>query len=196
MMSRAAKKAALALCVIAFAAAPALAFGEGGHGGHHEASIVDLKWYFLNFALYCTALYFIVRKKAAAGWASRCDRLAAEVKARAEEMRSADEELRAAELQLQSLPGEVNNLKNQIALEAEHEVAQAAADAQKRSERLSTQTRDSLAAERRAAESSIQRELADAVVKRAADKLKSSLTVEADQALRTRAVDGVKQLVQ
>lgn len=172
---------------------PSLAFAGGGYG---TGTFWDLQWYLLNFALYCTALYLILRKPVARSWQGRVERLTNEVAARATELEQAAHELRLAELQLQSLPGEIVQLKNTIAREGELEATQIIADAKRRAERLEAQTRDTLAAERRAAEGTVQRDVADSVVRLAAEKLRASLTVEADRALRTRAVDGVKQLVQ
>jgi len=184
----------LALLALGSALAlPEFAFAGGGHG---SGTIWDLKWFFLNFTLYCVALYFLLRKVVADGWQRRVARLADEVAARAAELETAEQNLKLAELQLQSLPGEVAQLKAQSAREAEMEASQIVADAKRRAERLEGQTRDTLAAERRAAEGLVQRELADTVIQRAAKKLRETLTVDADRSLRARAVDGVKQLVQ
>lgn len=175
--------------------APVDVLAAGGHGAGH-GSFWDLKWFILNFAIYCLALYFILRKKIAAGWSARVARLEAEVASRAAELKAAEAELRAAELQLQSLDGEIRSLKEQIARETEHEARQITTDAAKRAERIEGQTKDSLRAERRAAEAAVQRELANTVVKRAEEKLKAKLNADSDKALRARALDGVKQLVQ
>jgi F0F1-type ATP synthase membrane subunit b/b' len=174
---------------------PLNVFAAGGHGGGH-GSFWDLKWFILNFTIYCVALYFILRKKVAAGWSARVARLEAEVASRAAELKAAEAELRAAELQLQSLDGEIRSLKEQVARETEHEARQITTDAAKRAERIEGQTKDSLRAERRAAEFAVQRELANTVVKRAEEKLKATLNADSDKALRARALDGVKQLVQ
>lgn len=184
----------VALCAFGCAlVVPTAAFAGGGHG---TGTIWDLKWFFLNFTLYGTALYFLLRKVVADGWQRRVTRLADEVAARAAELEVAEQNLKLAELQMQSLPGEVAQLKAQIAREAEMEAAQIVADAQRRAERLEIQTRDTIAAERRAAELGVQRDVADIVVQRAAKKIRETLTVDADRSLRARAVGGVKQLVQ
>jgi F-type H+-transporting ATPase subunit b len=178
----------------AVAAFPVAAFAGGGHGGH--GSFWDLKWFLVNFALYAGLLYYFLRKPIAAGWAARRERLAAEVALRAAELQNAEAELREAELKLQSFDGEANNLRTQIARETEHEASQVTAEASKRAERTHLQTQDSLRAERRAAEGGVQKELADVVIKRAEERLKGELNVDADRILRDRALGGVKQLVQ
>lgn len=174
---------------------PGVALAGGGHGGGH-ASFWDLKWFLLNFTLYVVILYVLLRKQIATGWVARRDRLAAEVSSRAVELQAAEVELRDAELRLQAYDGEVRNLRTQIARETEHEAAQIAAEAARRAERIHTQTNDSLRAERRAAEGGIQRALADLVIRRAEEKLKSELSSESDRPLRDRALSGAKQLVQ
>lgn len=175
--------------------APAELFAAGGHGGGN-GSFWDLKWFIVNFLIYSALLYLALRKKVAVGWAARVARLEAEVASRATELKAAEAELAAAELQRQSLEGEIRSLKEQIARETEHEARQITTDAMSRAGRAEVQAKDSLRAERRAAEAAVQRELANAVVGRAEQRLKSKLTIDSDKVLRSRALDGVKQLVQ
>jgi F0F1-type ATP synthase membrane subunit b/b' len=121
--------------------------------GSGEPSIAELKFYWLNFALYLGLLFFILRKPIRNGWASRVARIRQTVTRSADEVSAAERELNAVEALSRSLATEQERVKSEIANQAELEGKDIVRQARERAERIVNQAHEMLKGESRSAES-------------------------------------------
>ncbi len=161
----------------------------------HTPSILDLKLYWINFALYCTVLYFLLRNKVATGWRERQARLAAEVAAHRKELETVEAELRQLQNQLASAPEVAAALKAEIARDAGRESAQIVTDAKKKAEKIAAHVAASLATEKKAGEAAVRKEIAQIVIERALTTLRGSLNAESDRPLREASLGSIRELM-
>lgn len=171
----------------------AVAHAAGGHG---TGSITDLKWPWVNFAIYAAILTYLLRKPLAAAWAARRAAMIDLVGAAQREAEEARKELVAAEAKISTLNAELARVGADIEKEGVREAGDLVLDAKKRAERIVAQGKDLALAEKRSTEESIRKEIVEQALKRAEASLRNELNVDTDRPLRDAAVSAVRGLVQ
>lgn len=181
----------------ALCAVPALAIAapHGGHEAAHHGSSADLIPFWINFSLYVVVLFVLVRKPIASGWASRRDGIAAAVNKGKVERDQAESALRIAKGKESMLSSDIAALLAQVKNDTKAETEEVLRDAHERASRISAQGKDLLTAEQKAFETSLRKELADEVLKRATEILKKDMNASSDAALRTSSLNTVGQLL-
>lgn len=164
------------------------------HGAHHGYGF--LFWYWINFALYIVAMYFILRKIVANGWDARRERIRFALEAGKRSMDAALERRAAAQKQSTQLESQVKELISTIEREGDLECQKLTRDAEQRAKDIQSHATESLGMEAKAQKVQMQREVAEIVLARASEMLRTQVTKESDRPLRQGAVAGVKNLVQ
>lgn len=160
----------------------------------HVASISDLFYPFINFALYVALLFFVAKAPLLNAIKTRREGISAFVKSAGERRAVALKQLRYAEDKFSGLKAEVLALEQRSAEEARREAEAVKEAAKKKAERLIAQAKDGAASERKVLEESVRKELAQIVIERAAERLAKELDANSDRALRDRALDGLGAL--
>lgn len=176
------------------ASTPALAATGAHHDSGHGAAILIPYW--INFTLYAALLFVLLRKPLSRGWSSRRDTIAAAVDRGRSERERAEAALRIAKEREAAVESDIRALVAQIQSETSAEMSEILKEARERAGRVIVQGRDLIAAEERALESELRRELADEVLKRAADLLKQRVDPSLDATLRASSLKNVPQLLQ
>lgn len=182
----------IVLILLFFTADFALA-GEAGH--HHHPSIMDLKWFWINFSLYVFLLYLLLRKKVATGWATRREKLSAEILSAREALEQVQNELSKAKERMARLENDRRDLRRDVESSTENEAKQIVTEAKRRAELIVKQAGVLGVAEKRAARQTLRREVAELVIENARGKLISTLSFEKDKGLRNAAVSASEQLM-
>lgn len=187
-------KLTLSFAIILLVASSASA-ESAGHGGGHEGSPSDLIPYWINFATYIALMFLCFRKLIANGWVARKDQIATLVNKGKIERAAAEDALRAAKAKQATIQSQVQDLLTQIKREGVAEVQEILQDAKARAERARVQGEEMLAAEQKAFETALKRELAEAVVTKATEMLKGKVNADTDAGLRAKAVGNIGELV-
>ncbi|MBX7142948.1 MAG: ATP synthase F0 subunit B [Oligoflexia bacterium] len=185
---------ALLALVLIFGIDPVAAFAS--EHGEHTPSIFDLKWLWLNFAIFVGLVAYIIRRPIATAWATRRDVIRMAVEASGRELAEAKAALHAAESKLAGVQAEISTLRKDIEREAAREAEEIVASAERRAQRILQQGKDSANAERKSAETQVRAELIELAIRQVEQKLAQELTVESDKALRESALGSVRSLVQ
>jgi F0F1-type ATP synthase membrane subunit b/b' len=165
-------------------------------GGDGSAAITDLKWPWVNFAIYVALLTYLLRKPLAAAWSTRRSSFIDLIGAAQREAEQARQELSAAEAKIATLNTELVRVAADIEKEGVREAGDLITEAKKRAERIVAQGKDLALAEKRSTEESIRREIVEQALSRAEANLRSELNVDSDKPLRDAAVSAVRGLVQ
>lgn len=185
------------LFTLLFVAAVFTSFAYAAAGGeHHSGGFSDTLKYWPNFIVFLFIFIFILRPPFKKFWADRREAIESAVTAGERELKAAMQELQAAKDALATVPSEIDQLKRSISSETEREYDKILAEARSRAERIAEQAGDSVAAERKAAEVEIRRELAERVVEQARQRLKGEINASYDEKLRDAAFKGMGNLVQ
>lgn len=158
---------------------------------HHQASVLDLKWYWINFLVYIAILYILLRDAAKVAWHNRHDSIKDAVSKGKIARANAQAALERAQAQLKNVEQDVINLRTEIATETEHECRQIIDDAKKRAQVLAQRARTQGEVEKRAMQLRIQSELSHLVVAKAREKLSRELNLEKDKLIRERGVSAL-----
>lgn len=188
---------ALLVAVASLLVSPAGAMASSsGHeaGGHHGYEY--LFWYWVNFLIYIVAMYFILRNMVASGWGARRERIRFALEAGKRALEEAAVRHSAAKAKLAQADKEISEMVSSIEIEGQKEAQKLVSDAREKAVEIQTQATESLGLEAKAQKAHMQREVAEIVLARATEMLKSSVTKESDRALRQGAVAGVKSLIQ
>ncbi len=166
------------------------------HGAEHVPSIGDLKFFWLNFLVYSFGLYFITRNPIKSGWLARRAAIAEAVSAAKRETDAAHAELSAAQTKMQSLSADISKMTADLERETQRESADIVAQAKIRAERITQQSKELAEAERKSTEALIRRELVNAAIDRARERLQKEVNAQTDKPLRETALGAVQQLIQ
>lgn len=168
-------------------------FAEAEHASHGYGYLF---WYWINFIVYVVAMYFILRKFVASGWDARRERIRYALEAGKRSMDEAQTRRRAAQDQSAQLDKQLSEITSSIEREAALESQKLIDDAKARAIEIQQGATESLGLEAKAQRAQMQREIAEIVLARANEMLRSSVTKESDRALRQGTVTGVKSLLQ
>lgn len=138
------------LALAAFTAAPAFASSGAGH----SPSISDLGVFWVNFLIYVTLLYVLVRKAISNAWAARRASILASVTTATDEVNAAERELNATEALLKNLAADQDKARADILRQGQAEADAIVTSAKERAERIKTQAQELLKGEGRSAEAS------------------------------------------
>lgn len=180
----------LALLVLA----PIAAHAAAPHG--EEAGFWSLRFFWLNFLIYVTAIFFLVKKPFLTMWAARREEIRSAIESAKDESAAARAQLAEAQSKLAGVDKEIEKLSTDIAVEGQREADEVLVSARQRAERISQQAKDLSEGERKATEASIRRELVNLAVQRAEQKLRQSIDAGSDKPLRDTALSSVRELVQ
>lgn len=186
------KKCAGCFVLALMAAAPAFA-AESGH--HAEPVFTDIIPYWVNFVLYVLLLVWLLKAPVSSGWEARKENIRVSVHRGRTEREAAESALREAEGAEAAVAASIKALTDQIAREAASEAAEIVREAKEKAARTKQQGADMLAAEEKAFESALKKELAEAVVRKATERLMRDMNVEKDAPLRASALRALGNLV-
>lgn len=172
----------------------AIVFAAEGHG--HAPSIVDTFPYWVNFLIYLSALYLLLRNPVRESWAHRRANIRKVIESAEQEMALLERAIAHAKERLAQSDGEIATLTADIKREAEGESKSISSDSEKAARRIKEQAKDLIQAERKGAEAAVQRELAEKVIQLATERLKSETTNDTDRGRRLSAVTSINQLIQ
>jgi F0F1-type ATP synthase membrane subunit b/b' len=170
------------------------AFASGGEGGHH-ASIADISGPWINFIVYVALLTALVRKPIKNGWASRRERIAAEVAAATSEMEAADRELAAVEALTKNIGQEQERARLDIVKQGELECASIASASNEKAARIKSQVVELLEGESRSAQASFRASLVAKAVELSRARFQGGEFASRQAAYVDAAVDRAKKLV-
>lgn len=182
------------LVITAIAFAPLAAYAATPHG--EDAGFWSLRFFWLNFLIYVTAIFFLTRKPFMKMWGSRREEIRSAIEAAKDQSAAARAQLAEAKSKLAGIDREIEKLSSDIAAEGQREAGDVLTSARQRAERIAQQAKDLSEAERKATEASIRRELVNLAVQRAEEKLRQSINPGNDKPLRDAALSGVRELVQ
>lgn len=188
-------RAICATAAVILSGANSLAYAAGGHGADHVPGIYDLRWYFVNFAIYVIGMYLLLRKPARTAWDHRRTAIIRDVEGAKQELRNAEQAHAVAQSRVAGLSAEIAALKQEIAAEGVRESARIIQESEARAERIRVHAQDSIAHEQKSLELSLRRELAELVTEKARTQLKRQITASSDKALRSATMGGVKDLL-
>ncbi len=164
------------------------------HGGHEAHP--SLMWPWINFIIFIVVLGYILKRPFSEMWDSRRSFLINLREKGLLELKSAQTRFRDAEVKIQTVEADAKKIATSIIEDGEREGMQLVNEARTRAERTLKQVEVNIAAERRSAEITLRRSLADMVLRKAGDKIRKELTPDADRAIRERVVGNVRQLMQ
>ena len=170
------------------------AFASGGEGGHH-GSIADISGPWINFIVYVALLTALVRKPIKNGWASRRERIAAEVAAATSEMEAADRELAAVEALTKNVGQEQERARLDIVKQGELECAAIASASNEKAVRIKSQVAELLEGESRSAQASFRASLVAKAVELSRARFQGGEFASRQAAYVDAAVDRAKKLV-
>lgn len=170
------------------------AFASGGEGGHH-VSIADISGPWINFIVYVALLTALVRKPIKNGWASRRERIAAEVAAATSEMEAAERELAAVEALTKNIGQEQERARLDIVKQGELECASIASASNEKAVRIKSQGVELLEGESRSAQASFRASLVAKAVELSRARFQGGEFASRQAAYVDAAVDRAKKLV-
>ncbi|MCB0330894.1 MAG: ATP synthase F0 subunit B [Bdellovibrionales bacterium] len=190
------KSIALSLAATLFAAVatPAVVMAASGHG--HAPSITDTVPFWVNFIVFCVVMGIILRKPFAGFWGDRADQVASAVNAGKEAAAAASARLEDARAKHGTIDQEVKKLRVRISQEAETEAVRIVEEAKARAVAIKGRAQDGLTAEGGNLETRLREELADQVLLKAEEIIRSRMDSQVDRKLRDGALRDVSNLVQ
>lgn len=169
-------------------------FASAGEG--HAPSVWDIRFLWLNFALYLVLLYVLLRKVVVSGWTARRQRVEKAVVSATTEMQSAENQLRSIEQAVRDVKVEQEKARAEVLTLAKEEAASLVRAAEERASRIRSQAKELLKGERRSAEASFRSALVARAVDLARSKFSSGQYSSRQDAYVAAAVDRAKRLVQ
>ena len=164
-------------------------------GGHHDNSVWSLKLFFINFFIYLVLIGILIKKAVPPAWASRRERVRSQLEESRSKMLVSERNLSEARGKLAGIESEIRRIEESAKQEAQVEAQEIADNARRSAERIITQARDSVAAERKFAQGVLRRMYAEMAIKMAEEKLRAQMTSEKDRSLRERVQQNIGQLI-
>ena len=183
--------AALLCAIVPFAVAAA----SGGKAESHEASILDLGKFWMNFAVYVALLVVLLKKPVKSGWASRRARIADSVSSATSDMAEAERGLAAVEALTKNIVAEQERARGEILSQGELEAQAISRAAVEKSVRVKSQVKELLEGETRSAEDQFRSSLIAQAVELSKDRFKSGDYAARQSAYVEAATDRAKRLV-
>lgn len=171
-----------------------VAHASGSEGAHH-GSISDVVGPWINFIVYVTLLFVLVRKPIKNGWAARRERIVAEVSAATSEMEAAERELAAVEALTKNITQEQQRARSEILKQGELEAGSIVSVAREKASRIKMQVKELLEGETRSAEASFRATLVAKAVELSKARFQSGEFSSRQGAYVEAAVDRAKKLV-
>lgn len=165
-----------------------LAAGQGPHPrASFPAFMLSLLPYWVNFAIYVSVLYLILRKPLRRLWTARRVAIKDHVTRAAQALQMAEQQLTQAQARQASLMQALRELRREIEQETEIEIGRILSEARQRIENIARQADESALAERKTAEKVVLRQMAASAVEKARSKLQQEITPEKDRSIRLAA---------
>lgn len=168
---------------------------EGHEVAHHESPWASLGSKWVHFLVYIGIMYWLLRKPLAAFWVNRRQTIYDAVNQGKVALSAANQRLSTARSKVSVVDAEATRIQNDLAKETKQESARIIEDAKARAAYILDRAKITAAAEERAAEVAVRRDVADRVIEKARERLSKELTEEADRGLRGAAFKGLKALV-
>ena len=184
------------LCLAMFLFAPVFAFASSGEGHGEAAGIGSIFWYWINFILFVGMLYVLLRKPIATMWVDRAASISAAMDRADTELNDAEAKLLEARTKLDHVDEEMANVRELVAKEAQMEASAILDDARKKAEITLQRARETVLAEKSAAEKELRQQLADSVIAQASEILRQRISSDNDYERRQQAIEGFRRLVQ
>lgn len=187
---------AVTLLSWALVAPVSLASASSSAEGHHNPSLGDLTFYWINFILYIALMTYILRKPIRNGWAARTARIKQTVAHCSEEVESAERELNAIEALTKGLAAEQERVQQEIISQANLEAQEIIKQANQRAVRIREQAKELLKGEARSAESSFRASLVKRALTLAKERFVRGEFAARQGSYVDAAVTRARQLVQ
>jgi F-type H+-transporting ATPase subunit b len=161
---------------------------------HHASSVLDLLYPAINFTLYCGLMYFLLRKPLTNGLQARTEGVAqaiAKAKNKHDEARAA---LAKAQSQISNITVEAKSIQDQIASDTKRESEALRKAYQEHVQKTKRQHEETIKREELTITQDLKVELANLVLKLAAEKLSKNLDLNSDKQLRERALLGLNMM--
>ena len=168
------------------------AAGHSEHG-HSAATIAALKWPWINFVMYVAVMFFLLRGIVKNGWTARAERIAHEASQGERELAIATAELAAARDRQAKLPTEKASIARNLASEAQAEAQVARQEGEDRVREIEKQAANRIVAEHQAAVQTIRRSVAQKVLVRAEERIRSGISAENDKKLRQNTAKSLSE---
>jgi F0F1-type ATP synthase membrane subunit b/b' len=181
-----------AVLVIISAMNPGHAFASGAGESHGYGYLF---WYWINFLLYVGVMYLLLKGMIAKGWSARREKIQNDIEAGKRSLESAMKRFDSAKSRASVVESEITAMLEGIERETDGEVKKILADAERHATEIKKSATQNLTQEGKAQKESMQREIADLVLARAEDMLKSSLTKDKDKSLRDAAITGLQAAI-
>lgn len=172
------------LACLGYLVMPSVVFASSSH--EHHASVTDLVFPVLNFAMYVGLMYRLLNKPISAAVQARSRAVSDGLEKAQNSFKKAQEVLLIAEKRKAGIDLELKNIKSAIDNEARGESDRVVSDANEKAQRIAAQAQSYADAEVRAQQMLLKRELADQVLSKAGQKLSSRINTDAniDQLIR------------
>lgn len=179
----------MALCLVA---APRLA-AAAQEAEHHEASLADLFWPVVNFAIMCGVLYYFLKTPLSGYLKDRGETIRRDLVDAAALKNSATAQLADIDRKLKALPGEIDALRERGKAEVAAEEQRITQQATSERDRLVEQARRDIEVQVRLAKRALTEHAADLSVQLATDRIASEATQEDHHRLVARYLEQVKR---
>ena len=156
--------------------------------GHHP-SIADTFIYWINFLIFCGAMYFLTRKAISAAWTNRRAKLLLSIDGAKNEFVVANEKYEIAERRYMQLEDKINELKNTINSEADKESLNLVESAKKSVELSKAKAKQSIESELRVALKAMQKSAIENAFQKATSIMKSSVDDNMNNKLVEKAIN-------
>ncbi|HMO01758.1 MAG TPA: ATP synthase F0 subunit B [Oligoflexia bacterium] len=157
-------------------------------------SAPELGVYWVNFLIYITALYLILRKPLSKTWSSRREALIKEVSRLAVELNSIEGDLRKTQFKMRSLAEEKERLKKNIFEQAESEANEIIKSAERRAGAIITNAKSIIEIEKRAMVSRQKNRLAETIALSVEKIIADKLTPAAEKNILKKALNNLEAL--
>jgi F0F1-type ATP synthase membrane subunit b/b' len=172
--------------------------GSNNDGGHHEASIGDLFWFWINFTVFASILFSLIKKPFQQFWASRAEAISTAINKGQRDVEEASEKLRHAHEKHQKINQDIEALAQSVIRDANVEVATMKAATAKQAERILQQAAVTAKSEHEQATRKLRQQIIEEAFVQAEDTLskaaKQSQNDESDKARRKAVTEHIGAL--
>lgn len=161
----------------------------------HEQGFSTLIPYWVNFILFVGLLYFLLRKKARAGWAQRRETIENNIDRALAELQQAEQKLHQALKNLDNVAGEASKVEDLLRKEAITEHDAIIAEAKSKAELIIKRAKETAEAEKTSAIQALRSEMVERVVQRARERLLDRLSPAFDYERRQQVLGSFKQML-
>lgn len=183
------------LCIVAIAMVigPALVGAAQEGAEPHEASLMDLFWPVVNFAIMCGVLYYFLKAPLSGYLKDRSETIRRDLVEAAALKSTATAQLEDIDRKLKALPGEIDNLRARGQAEIVAEEQRITQQAIAERDRLLEQARRDIDVQVRLAKRELTEHAADLSVQLAAERIAGETTEEDHNRMVTRYLEQVKR---